>query len=497
MIHSPQQIIITVGLLLFLSISASKLSERSGIPVLLVFLSIGMLAGSDGPGGIHFENATIANLFGTFALSFILFSGGVGTYWQSIRPVLWRSVVLSTLGVAVTAGLVGLFAMFILSIPLKEALLIGAIVSSTDAAAVFSVLRSRGVGLKGYLKPLLEMESGSNDPMAVFLTMALIQLLMEPTTSWVQLLPSFFINMSLGITAGIVFGKISAYVFNCIRLEYEGLYPVLSMSLVLLAYGVSETIHGNGFLAVYACGLVVGNSDFTYKRSIEKFHDGLGWLMQISMFLILGLLVYPSRMLPVVTAALGVSAFLMFVARPVAVYLGLLGSSFSLRERTLVAWTGLRGAVPIVLATFPFIAGYVHADHIFHMVFFVVLTSVLLQGTTLMSVARFLKVDEPLAAKPRYPLEFEKTSHARSETREIEILPNMLAVGRPISELKLPSDALILLIRRENTFLIPRGDTRIEPFDTLMVMAEQQALCAAREILTREHREAEFAKAGE
>mgnify|MGYP001200825918 CR=1 FL=1 len=479
-------IVITVGLLLLLSTMASKLTERSGIPVLLVFLSIGMLAGSEGPGGIHFENATIANLFGTFALSYILFSGGLGTHWRSVRPVLWRSTVLSTLGVAVTAGLVGLFSVFILSIPLLEALLIGAIVSSTDAAAVFSVLRSRGVMLKGNLKALLEMESGSNDPMAVFLTMSLMRLLMEPIASWLQILPSFFINMTLGIAAGIVLGKVAVLVLDGIHLQHEGLYPVLSMSLVLIAFGVSELIHGNGFLAVYACGLVVGNSDFTYKRSIEKFHDGLGWLMQISMFLILGLLVFPSRMLPVAISALLVSGFLMFVARPVAVYLGLFGSGFSVRERTLVAWTGLRGAVPIVLATFPFIAGYAHADRIFHLVFFVVLTSVLLQGTTLMPVARFLGVDEPLAAKPRYPLEFEKTSHARTETREIDILPNSVSVGRQIAELNLPAGALILLVRRENDFLIPRGETQIEPFDTLLVMAEKHALCNVREILTGE-----------
>jgi NhaP-type Na+/H+ and K+/H+ antiporters with a unique C-terminal domain len=218
-------IVITVGLLLLLSTMASKLTERSGIPVLLVFLSIGMLAGSEGPGGIHFENATIANLFGTFALSYILFSGGLGTHWRSVRPVLWRSTVLSTLGVAVTAGLVGLFSVFILSIPLLEALLIGAIVSSTDAAAVFSVLRSRGVMLKGNLKALLEMESGSNDPMAVFLTMSLMRLLMEPIASWLQILPSFFINMTLGIAAGIVLGKVAVLVLDGIHLQHESLYP--------------------------------------------------------------------------------------------------------------------------------------------------------------------------------------------------------------------------------------------------------------------------------
>lgn len=483
LLESPQQIILTVGALLFVSIAVSKLSERSGVPTLLLFLGIGMLAGSDGLGGIHFDDVDAANLVGTFALAYILFSGGMGINWASVRPVLGRSAVLATAGVAVTAFLLGAFAHLALGVSLLEGLLIGSIVSSTDAAAVFAVLRSRGVGLKGGLKPLLEMESGSNDPMAVFMTIALIRLLMEPGAAWTDLIPSFLVNMSLGAAAGLAMGRGAAWVLNRIRLDYEGLYPVLSMSVVLITYGLSEMAGGNGFLAVYVCGLVLGNSDFSHKRLVEKFHDGLGWLMQICMFLLLGLLVFPSRLEPVMGGAMAVAVFLMFVARPLAVHLVMLGSSFSLRERTLIAWTGLRGAVPIVLATFPLTAGYEHADAIFHMIFFVVLASVLLQGTTLMPFARLLKVDEPLSARPRYPLEFEKTEAMGGDTREIEIQPGTFAVGKLISELGFPPEALILLVRRGNSFLIPRGRTRIEPYDTLLIIAGPSDLKAVREIL--------------
>ena len=486
MIHleTPQQLILAVGLLLFASIAVSKLSDRSGVPALLLFLGIGMLAGSDGPGGIYFNDAATANLVGSFSLAYILFTGGMGIHWGAVRPVAARSTLLATAGVALTAAFMAVFAHYALDVPLLEGFLIGSIVSSTDAAAVFSVLRSRGVGLQGTLKPLLEMESGSNDPMAVFMTIASISLIIEPGAPCATLFTSFLINMSVGAVGGFILGRGATWLFNRFQLGYEGLYPVLSVSLVLVTFGVSELCKGNGFLAVYICGLVLGNSDFRNKRSIEKFHDGLSWLMQICMFLLLGLLVYPSRLSPVAFGALSLAMFLMFAARPAAVFLLLSGSGFNLRERTLVAWTGLRGAAPIVLATFPLLAGYGQADRIFHLVFFVVLASVLLQGTTLMPLARLLRVDKPLSSNPRYPLEFERGYAAGQDTREIEIQPNAAVCGQLISSLGLPPGALILLIRRDNAFLVPRGTTRLEPFDTLLILAQSDALRDIREILT-------------
>ncbi len=480
---SPHQAMVAMGILFILSILASKVSERSGIPVLLFFLIVGMLAGSEGPGGIYFDDAATANLLATFALAFILFSGGVDTHWPSVKPVLGRGILLATGGVAITALLVGIFAWKALSMPLSEGLLLGAIVSSTDAAAVFSVLRSRGVSLRGRLRPLLELESGSNDPMAVFLTISLLTILTKPGSTWIGLLRAFVLDMGVGLAVGLAAGRLAVLLFNRLKLHTEGLYPVLSMSLVLLSYGGSEMLRGNGFLSVYVCGILLGNSDFAHKRSLSKFHDGLGWLMQISMFLVLGLLVFPSHLVPVAGSALILSAFLIFVARPAAVYLGLWRSEFSFRERTLVAWTGLRGAVPIVLATFPFTVGYERAGPIFNTIFFIVLTSVLLQGRPLMRVAKWLKVDAPLPHRRRYPLEYEKSPRTQTETREIDILPGSCSVGHQISELPLPRGVLILLIGRGESFLVPRGETRIEPHDTLLVLGTPADLRATHELL--------------
>ena len=475
----PSLILLITGFLVLASILASRVSDRIGVPALIVFLGIGMLAGSDGPGGIHFDDTAMANLVGTLALAFILFSGGLDTNWRIIRPVMGRGVLLSTFGVAITAGLVGLFVWAALGLPLLVSMLIGAIISSTDAAAVFSVLRGRGVGLKGNLKPMLEFESGSNDPMAIFLTMGITQWLTEPGFEWTRLIPAFFINMVGGVAMGLIAGKLASTLFNRIRLEYEGLYPVLSMSLVLLTFGATESLKANGFLAVYLCGMMLNATDFAHKRFVVKFHDGLAWLMQIGMFLVLGLLVFPSQIPAVALQALMVALFLMLIARPAAVAIALWVSPFSLRERSLIAWTGLRGAVPIVLATFPYMAGYEHSDVIFNIVFFTVLTSVMVQGTLLMPVARLLKVDEPLASRPRYSLEIERSGQAQGDTREIEILPNMAAVGRKVADLGIPPDVLILLIGRGEGFVVPRGNTKIEPYDTLLLLGEPAGLRAA------------------
>lgn len=479
----PSLTLLVTGLLVFASIIASRVSDRLGLPALVVFLCIGMLAGSDGPGGIHFENAPVANFVGTIALAFILFSGGMDTNWRIIRPVLGRGMVLSTLGVVITAALVGVFAWLALGFTLPAGLLLGAIISSTDAAAVFSVLRGQGVGLKGNLKPLLELESGSNDPMAIFLTLGMTQILTVPDFSWASLLPAFVINMVVGVGVGLGTGRLASMVLNRIRMDYEGLYPVLSMSLVLLTFGAAEFFKGNGFLAVYVAGIILNGSDFAHKRYVVKFHDGLAWLMQIGMFLVLGLLVYPSQLPGVVLLAMAASVFLMFVARPVAVGIGLWGSPFSKEERLLVAWTGLRGAVPIVLATFPLMAGYEHSMLIFNVVFFTVLTSVLVQGTLLMPVARFLKVDEPLASRPAFSLAIERHGQAQGNTREVEILPNMAAVGRTVADLGVPPDVLILLIGRGEGFVVPRGQTQIEPYDTLLMLGDEDKLKEANRII--------------
>ena len=464
------------GLLLGISVFGSKMSGRFGFPSLLAFLGVGMLAGSDGFGGITFDNPYLAQRVGSFSLVFILFAGALDTRWKEVRPVLGPGILLSTLGVFLTALLVGGFAWFFLGFAPLEGLLLGAIVSSTDAAAVFSVLRSRGVGLRGGLKPLLELESGSNDPMAAFLTAALVSLLGAGDLSWPRFALWALGQMPLGALMGFLLGRGTLVLLNRVRLDHEGLYPVLTSSLALVTFGAAESLGGNGFLGVYVMGLVLGNGRFLHERSLTRFHDGLGWLMQIVMFLVLGLLVFPSRLPAVTSQGLLLTGFLLFAARPVAVFACLIRGSFGFREKVLLSWAGLRGAVPIVLATFPFTAGNPRSDLIFNLVFFVVLLSVFLQGSTLMSLARALGLDEPSGFRPRYPLEFDRTGHADEETREFWVVPGSRGEGRRVADLGLPREALILLVRRGGRFLVPRGDTTLLGGDALLVLADPAVL---------------------
>ena len=484
---SFEYILLASAILLVLSIIASKASGRVGIPAVLLFLALGMLAGSEGPGGIYFDDAGLAQHLGVLALVFILFSGGIDTNWQSVRPAIGKALALSTLGVLITAGLVGGFATVVLGFGWIESLLLGAIVSSTDAAAVFSVLRMSNVGLKGELKPLLELESGSNDPMAVFLTIGLTNILVNPAASVVSLVPMFFQQMILGAAFGYAIGRGIVLVINRIKLEYEGLYPVLTVSMVLLTYGLTALIGGNGFLAVYVAGLVMGSKAFIHKRSLMRFHDGLTWLMQIMMFITLGLLVFPSRLVPIIGFGLLVSAFLIFVARPIAVFTTLLPARMHVKEKLFVSWVGLRGALPIILATFPLLAHVPQADAIFNIVFFIVITSALIQGTSIPPVARWLGVDEQAMERTIYPLELVPTEGLRNALEEIAIASDSAVVGKSIVKLGLPKGSLIVLINRNREFIVPSGGTTLEPGDTLLVLADKRSLATVRGIVEDKH----------
>lgn len=473
------------ALLLLVSIIASKASGRLGVPALLIFLGIGMLAGSDGPGGIYFDNAPVAQGLGVLALVLILFAGGLETRWQRIRPVLARGLALSTLGVFITALLVAVFARYILNFQWLEGLLLGSVISSTDAAAVFAVLRSRSVSLKGDLEQLLEFESGSNDPMAVFLTVALIHLLVTPDASVYGLVPSFFIQMGLGAALGYGMGRAMTFFINLIRLEYDGLYPVLTLSLVMLTYGIVASVGGNGFLAVYVAAIVLGNSDFIHKRSLIRFHDGLAWLMQIIMFLALGLLVFPHALVPIIGSGLLVSFFLIFIARPISVFISMLPARMNWREKAMVSWVGLRGAAPIILATFPLLAGAPRAEMYFNIVFFIVLVSSLLQGSTLPIIARWLGVDAPLSAKRRTPLEYEPGGKTRSDLIEVQIPRGSAVVGRRILDLGLPPGSLVVLILRGDESIVPSGGAVIEAGDELIMFANKDEQALIEEIVSR------------
>ena len=410
---SIELIFIVFSTLVILSILTIKLSNRFGIPSLVLFLAIGMLAGSEGLGGITFDNPSLVQSLGIIALVLILFAGGLDTEWTEVRPILWQGLSLSTIGVLLTALLVGVFVSWIQGFSILEGLLLGAIVSSTDAAAVFMVLRARNAKFPRRLIQLLEFESGSNDPMAVVLTIALIRLLTEPATSFGELVLFFVIQMSVGTVIGIAMGEIMRRTLNAINLELEGIYPVLSVALALLTYGLTTFLDGSGFLAVYLAGLVMQRKPFAHQQSILRFHDGLAWLMQVTMFLMLGLQVFPARLVPIAWVGLLISIFLIFVARPASVHTALAFSPMPFREQTLVAWAGLRGAVPIILATFPLLAGIKQADTIFHMVFFIALTSVVMQGMAIPLITRALKIEATPSeeVKSRQPLDPRETDN--------------------------------------------------------------------------------------
>jgi cell volume regulation protein A len=433
-----------------------------------------MLAGSEGLGGIVFADYQLAQFIGIVSLNFILFSGGLDTSWQTIKPILWQGIALSTIGVLLTATSLGVFVWYFTDFTIYEGLLLGAIVSSTDAAAVFSILRSKSLALRKNLRPTLELESGSNDPMAYILTIAFLGLVIDQDASIWSMIPLFLQQMIVGAILGLGFGKLSQLVINRIKLDFEGLYPVLVIALMFITFSATDFFGGNGFLAVYLCAVYLGNQDLIHKKTILKMFDGLAWLMQIVLFLTLGLLVYPSHILPVMGIGIVISLFLIFVARPLSVFISLLPFRMKLRRRFYISWVGLRGAVPIVFATYPLLAGIEKAEMIFNIVFFISLTSVLIQGTTLTVIAKWLNVALPEKVKQKAPIDIFLSEHAKTAMREIEIPDSNVNVGKKIVELHFPSSAIIAMIKRGDQFLTPNGNTLIEQHDILIVLSDSE-----------------------
>ena len=468
---TTENIILVSSILLIISILANKTSFRFGIPTLLLFLLVGMLAGSDGIGKIKFDDPSIAQFLGVIALNFILFSGGMDTKWVSIKPIVWRGVVLSTFGVIITAGTLGAFVYWLTDFTLLESFLLGSIVSSTDAAAVFAILRTQKVGLKENLRPTLELESGSNDPMAYVLTISFIYLITQGNASAFDVVLLFFQQMILGAVLGYVLGRLSIYIINNINLDTEGLYPVLMMAIIFFIFSFTDFLGGNGFLAVYLSAIIIGNGNLIHKKSLLKFYDGQAWLMQIVMFLTLGLLVYPTQLLPIAGTGLLISAILVFIARPVSVFICLAYFKVSTRKKLFISWVGLRGAVPIVFATYPLLAGVDKASSIFHLVFFISVTSVLVQGSTLTRVAKWLKQTVPARVKRKTALDMELSDSIKSELFEVIIPPKSAAVDKPIVSLNFPKNAFIVLLNRHGKYIQPTGSTHIEAGDELLIMA--------------------------
>lgn len=468
--------LVASALLVLLAVLTSKVSDRVGVPALLLFLVLGMLAGSDGPGGIYFDDPALAQAVGTVALVLILFAGGLGTEWGRARPVLGVGITLATAGVIMTALLLAVFVSAALKIPFIDALLLGSIISSTDTPAVFAVMRAKRTGWRGKLGAILELEAGSNDPTAILLTTSVIGVIQSGESPLLSLALSFLLQMALGAAIGYLAGRLLPWLVNRLNLGQDGLYAPLTTALTLLTYAGTALVGGNGFLAVYVAGLVAGNSEFIHRRSLIRFHDGLAWVMQIGMFLVLGLLVFPSRLPAVMGTGLLVTVILMLVVRPLAVFLLTAPSHLKVSEKTMLSWVGLKGAVPIILATYPLLAGLPQAELIFNVVFFVVLVSVVVQGPTIPYLARWLRLTEPMGLQEAAPLEMNEVAGLNTALQEIVLPEGAASVGEKIVDLCLPDDFLVVLIERNREYIVPYGGTVLEAGDRMFVISNKLTL---------------------
>lgn len=457
--------LLLAGALLLLGIASSKFSARLGVPVLVLFLSVGMLAGSEGVGRIPFENYGLANSIGSVALALILFDGGLRTSIASVRRVWQPALALSTLGVLLTSAITGLAAAWVLQLPLLQGLLVGSIVGSTDAAAVFSVLRSSGMKLPERLTATLEVESGSNDPMAIFLTLGLTGVITGTADSSQALLWLFVGQFGVGTLAGLLTGRLATWAINRINLDYPGLYPLLALGFALVAFGLAAVLGGSGFLAVYIAGIVLGSSSLVFRRGIFSFHDATAWLGQIVLFVMLGLLSFPSRLLAVAGEGLLIALVLILVARPLAVWASALPFQFRRRELTFLSWVGLKGAVPITLATFPLLAGVPKSGQIFNAVFFVVLISAITQGWSLPLVARWLQIGRPSDPTPALLVEINALRRVDGEILDYTVKARTQVAGRRLRDLALPDGVVVSLIVRGSEVVMPRGTTVLMPGD--------------------------------
>lgn len=478
--------LIIVSAIFLMCIVFSKISDRFGIPILILFIGVGMLAGSEGFGGIYFDDPELTQYIGIAALSVILFSGGLDTRWSQVKSVLIEGVALSIVGVLITSFVFGVIAYLVTGLSFLESLLIGAIISSTDAAAVFSILRSKGINLKQRLASVLEFESGSNDPVAVLLTIIVLGFITKTYGGTAVAITGFFQQIGMGLIVGWLLSKGVVYLINRINFGYEGLYNIFLFTVIFLTYGSAVLLRGSGFLAVYVLGLALAKSDFIHKRSTLRFFDSAAWFSQIVLFLTLGLLVFPSRLVPIMPLGIGLAVILMFLARPTAIFLTLLPFKYSMCEKLFISWVGLRGAVPIVLATYPLVAGIENSGMIFNIVFFVVLLSVLLQGTSLPIMAKWLKVTDPSSQPRRYPIEITAGGLIPSELKEIKLSPDSPAVGKAIYQLGLPPGFLVVLISRQDAFIQPLGNTVLQAGDELLALTEKDAFETAKSILNNE-----------
>ena len=476
-------VLLILSILFFASILAGKAGSRFGVPALLLFLGVGMLFGSDGL-GIHFDNIKLAHMIGTVALSAILFSGGLDTKIEDIKPVLGPGVTLATLGVLLTAVITGLTLYLLidprLGLGVMGCLLLASTMSSTDSASVFSILRGKGLHLKHNLRPTLELESGANDPMAYVLTTTFITLVLQGgEPHYGNALLVLLLQLLIGAVAGWCFGKGLVWIINRINMDNQALYPILVLSGCFFVFAATYYLHGNSYLAVYVAGLVVGNSRFVHKRSTRSFFDGVSWIAQLSMFLTLGLLVNPSELREVWVPGLIISLVMIFVSRPLAVFVSLSPfRSYTFRDRLLVSWVGLRGAVPIIFAILCRASDVPHSDVMFNIVFLCTLVSLVVQGTTLPLVSRWLGVSETPKAKrqgPSQDFDIDFPEEIKSAITEATVTEKMLTIGTRMMDFRLPEKTLVIMVKRGDNYFVPTGKTLLHVGDRLMLLSDNQA----------------------
>ncbi|MTH55684.1 potassium/proton antiporter [Bacillus mangrovi] len=473
---SIDTIIFVLAALLIIGVLTAKFSTRLGLPALVFFVAVGMGLGSY----VYFDNAKITQLFGILALIIIIFEGGIQTRWKDLRSVIKPAGSLATIGVLVTAAVAGLFAKFILDLSWLESFLFGSIVGSTDAAAVFSVLGSKNIRKK--LTATLEAESGSNDPMAMFLTVTFVELVQHPDSNILTLILTFLWEMGFGLVIGILIGKAAVWIINKIDLDSSGLYPVLTLGLGILSYGTAVMLHASGLLAVYVTAVIIGNSPLTFRHSIIRFNEGFAWMMQILMFILLGLLVFPEQLLEITWEGILLAFLLMLVARPLGVFISMALSKYSFKEKIFISWAGLRGAVPIVLATYPLMANLENDTLIFNVVFFVVLLSALLQGATISPLAKMLHLSEGETKVKSHTLELVSIGKTNNELIELEIPARTPYAGIELRDIDLPTDTLITGVIRGERLITPRGDTVLQGNDTLYILVSKKNRDAIQEL---------------
>jgi cell volume regulation protein A len=448
------------------------LADRLRVPGLLLFLALGMLAGSEGVGGIHFDDAGLARTLGTIALVLIIFEGGLTAGWAEIRPVLGTAASLATIGTALTAVIAGFAAKLLFGLSTLEGMLVGAAIAATDSAAIFAVLRRST--LEKRLARTLEGESGMNDPVALLLVIGFIEWIQQPGYGLTDMAELLALKLALGAAIGWALGRLAVAALDRVRLPSDGIYPVATIAIAALAYGIAEVAHGSGFLAVYLTALALGSAPIPARRTVVAFHQGLGWVAQISLFILLGLLVFPSSLDDVALEALALSAVLILLARPVAAFAATALAPLNGRERLMLGWAGLRGATPIWLATFPVVAGIGAADELFAIVFFVVVTSTLVQGASFEPLAKSLGLTTDEPALPRRLLESGRIRRLGGEVIAYRLPPGAVAAGHPVRDLELPREALVNVIVRDGDAIPPRGSTELHEGDELHILVRSE-----------------------